>query len=169
MTRLRSQSLGVPSSSGWDSDPRLELRPSDPRPGPIPPSCVMLAEALDSSRGVGGQWSRRSLQGPQEPKEAHRVKHAHDGGGTEVGQGESGEPGPSLPSRILTAALPLWVRRDPTPPPATPRSQLVLVTQLCLALFNPMDCSPPVHGILQAGILEWVAIPFSRGSSRPKD
>ena len=39
-------------------------------------------------------------------------------------------------------------------------------------LCNPRDCSPPgsaVHGILQAGILEWVAIPFSRGSSWPRD
>ena len=48
----------------------------------------------------------------------------------------------------------------------------VLVTQLCLTLRNPMDCSPPgssVHGILQARILEWVAIPFSRGSSWPKN
>ena len=37
---------------------------------------------------------------------------------------------------------------------------------------DPMDCSPPgssVHGILQARILEWVAIPFSRGSSQPRD
>ena len=37
---------------------------------------------------------------------------------------------------------------------------------------NPMDCSPPgssVHGILQARILEWVAISFSRRSSQPKD
>ena len=36
----------------------------------------------------------------------------------------------------------------------------------------PMDCSPPgssVHGILQARILEWVAISFSRGSSQPRD
>ena len=35
-----------------------------------------------------------------------------------------------------------------------------------------MDCSPPgssVHGSLQASILEWVAIPFSRGSARPRD
>ena len=35
-----------------------------------------------------------------------------------------------------------------------------------------MDCSPPgssVHGILQARILEWVAIPFSRGFSQPRD
>ena len=40
--------------------------------------------------------------------------------------------------------------------------------QSCLTLCDPMDCSPPgssVHGILQARILEWVAIPFSRGSS----
>ena len=43
-----------------------------------------------------------------------------------------------------------------------------LAAQSCLTLCNPMDCSLPVssvHGILQARILEWVAIPFSRGSS----
>ena len=48
----------------------------------------------------------------------------------------------------------------------------VLVTQLCLTLCDPMDCSLPgsfVHGILQARILEWVAISFSRGSSQPRD
>ena len=46
------------------------------------------------------------------------------------------------------------------------------VTQSCLTLCNPMDCSPPgssVHGILLARILEWVAISFSRGSSRARD
>ena len=39
-------------------------------------------------------------------------------------------------------------------------------------LFNPMDCSPAGssnHGILQARILEWVAMPFFRGSSPPRD
>ena len=44
----------------------------------------------------------------------------------------------------------------------------VLVAQSCPTLCDPMDCSPPgssVHGILQARILEWVAISFSRGSS----
>ena len=48
----------------------------------------------------------------------------------------------------------------------------VLVTQSCLTLCDPMDCSPvgsSVHGILQARILEWVAISFSRGSSEPRD
>ena len=42
----------------------------------------------------------------------------------------------------------------------------VLVTQSCLTLCDPMDCMLPgssVHGILQARILEWVVIPFSRG------
>ena len=42
------------------------------------------------------------------------------------------------------------------------------VAQLCQTLCDPTDCSPPrssVHGILQARILEWVAISFSRGSS----
>src|SRR5574337_493665 len=49
---------------------------------------------------------------------------------------------------------------------------MCFVTQLCPTLCNPMDCSPTgssVHGISQARILEWVAISFSRGSSRPKD
>ena len=42
----------------------------------------------------------------------------------------------------------------------------------CVQLCNPMDCGPPgssAHGMLQARILEWVATPSSRGSSRPRD
>ena len=48
----------------------------------------------------------------------------------------------------------------------------MLIAQLCLTLWDPTDYSPPgssVHRILQARILEWVAIPFSRGSSHPRD
>ena len=44
--------------------------------------------------------------------------------------------------------------------------------QLCPTLCNPVDCSPAgssVHGILQARILEWVAMPFSKGYSWPRD
>ena len=47
-----------------------------------------------------------------------------------------------------------------------------LVIQPCLTLCGPTDCRWPsssVHGIFQARILEWVAIPFSRGSFQPKD
>ena len=46
------------------------------------------------------------------------------------------------------------------------------VTQSCLTLCDHMDCSLPgssVQGIFQERILEWVAISFSRGSSRPRD
>ena len=47
---------------------------------------------------------------------------------------------------------------------------LCLVVQSCLTLCNPMDCSPPgssVHGIRQAKILEWLAMPSSRGLPKP--
>ena len=48
----------------------------------------------------------------------------------------------------------------------------VLVAQSCLTLHDPMDCSPSgssAHEILQARILEWVAMPSSRGPSQPRD
>ena len=48
----------------------------------------------------------------------------------------------------------------------------LLVAQSCLTLCNPTDCSPPgssVHGISRARILEWVAMPSSKGSSWPRD
>ena len=54
---------------------------------------------------------------------------------------------------------------------SSPRSK-GLVTHSCQTLFNPIDCSPrgsSVQEILQARILEWVAILFSRESSRPRD
>ena len=68
------------------------------------------------------------------------------------------------------SASPSW----PAPVHAAPcpSSGLVLVAQSCPTLFDPMDCSPPgssVQGILQARILEWVAISFSGGSSQPRD
>ena len=49
---------------------------------------------------------------------------------------------------------------------------MCLVAQSCLILCDPMDRSPPgspVHRILQARILEWVAMPSSKGSSQPRD
>ena len=57
--------------------------------------------------------------------------------------------------------LRLWVHWD-----------VGLVAKLCPTLVTPWDCNPPgssVHEILQARILEWVGIPFSRGSSWPRD
>ena len=57
------------------------------------------------------------------------------------------------------------------PPPMWCNTASVL-TQWCLTLWGPMDCSLPgpcVHRILQARTLEWVAISSSRGSSRSRD
>ena len=51
-------------------------------------------------------------------------------------------------------------------------NKLVVDAQSCPTLCDPMDCSLPgssVHEIFQAGILKWVSIPFSRGSSQPRD
>ena len=50
---------------------------------------------------------------------------------------------------------------------ALPEVLKVKVTELCPTLCDPMDYR--VHGILQARILEWVAFPFSRRSSQPRD
>ena len=52
------------------------------------------------------------------------------------------------------------------------RELLCCVALSCPTLCDPMDCSQPgfsIHGILQARMLEWVAMPFSRGSSQPRD
>ena len=54
----------------------------------------------------------------------------------------------------------------------SPTKDKVLVTQLCATLYQPMDYSQlgsSVHRILQMGILEWVAIPFFRGSFWSRD
>ena len=50
--------------------------------------------------------------------------------------------------------------------------QCVLVAHWCPTLCDPIDCSPSgssVHGVVQARMLEWVAISFPRGSSPPRD
>ena len=72
---------------------------------------------------------------------------------------------------------PCWVQGQrvddlPCPAQAGACKKESEVTQSHPNLCNPMDCSLPdssVHGILQARILEWVAISFSRGSSQPRD
>ena len=88
--------------------------------------------------------------------------------------------GPAFPAlaRVFTAETP-GKQKSLNPPPApwtnsTSFSLCVCAKSLqsCLNLCDPMDCSPPgssVHGILQARILEWVAISSSRGSSWPRD
>ena len=67
-----------------------------------------------------------------------------------------------IDNRWIMDSYVVWV-------PVCVRAQLL---QLHQTLCDPMDCTPPgssVHGILQARILEWVAMPFSRGHSWPRD
>ena len=61
---------------------------------------------------------------------------------------------------------------SPSPPVFNFSQHRCSVTQSCSTLCNPVDCSKlgsSVHGILQARILELVTMPFSRGSSQPRD
>ena len=72
----------------------------------------------------------------------------------------------------VTIIIPYLGRLICTPKECEVSSGTVKVAQLCLPLCDPVDCSLPgssVHGILQARILEWAAIPFSRGCSQPRD
>ena len=74
-----------------------------------------------------------------------------------------GLPNPGLRTSISCASC---LSSLPTEPPGKPLRYIGggLVAQSCPALCDPMDCSLPgssVHGIIQAGILEWVAIAFS--------
>ena len=62
----------------------------------------------------------------------------------------------------------------PSTSPMAPWTQVCKCQSLqsCPVLCNPLDCSPPgstVHGISQAGVLEWAAISSYRGSSQPRD
>ena len=72
--------------------------------------------------------------------------------------------------RLNVLLMNLWGRKcspHPIPLPSWLLPGKVLIAQSCPIVCDPMDCSPPgssVHGILQARILEWVAISFSRGS-----
>ena len=66
----------------------------------------------------------------------------------------------AIKRNAFESALMRWMKLEPI----IQRESESEVTQSCPTLCNPLDCSPPgssVHGILQARILEWVAISFS--------
>ena len=88
---------------------------------------------------------------------------ASQGNGARVGEGLSGllEATGTLSSVCLPPTC------SAAPPPRILPPDEVKVAQSRLTLCDPMDYT--VRGILQARILEWVAFPFSRGSSQPRD
>ena len=76
-------------------------------------------------------------------------------------------------SQIWTSILQLIATLSYISPPklVSSYSCCCLVTTLCLTLCNPMNCSlldSSVHGVSQTRILEWLAIPISKGSSQPE-
>ena len=102
----------------------------------------------------GESHGQRSLEGysPWGCKESEMTSHACQANGGPLslwGQSERGTSGHCTPWPLFQA-----------------------LGKSCPILCNPMDWSPPgssVHDILQAKILEWVAMPSSRGSSKPGD
>ena len=74
------------------------------------------------------------------------------------------------PAHIVSGSR--WLNSRAQAPGKVKVKAKALVTQSCLTLHDHMNCSlsgSSVHGILQARILEWVAMLFSRGSSQPRD
>ena len=72
---------------------------------------------------------------------------------------------PQVQSRLQEAMIPLLIS-------AVTWKLKSSLSQPCPKLCDPMDCSPPgssVHGLSQARMLEWVVLPFSMGSSQPRD
>ena len=128
---------------------------------PFPISCCLLLVTWAASPSLemirGPHFHRRKPGLPawhSQLRPSHHTSHA------------SRKPPFSEPSAGASPLL-LLHRHNPTPPFSVCVSRSVRPT-----LCDPMDCSPPgssIHGILQARILEWVAIPFSRGSSRSRD
>ena len=176
----------VPTNGSLIVNVRRHLRPSTPPPcllsGPLPPS-------LPHCQGRRDPTSAKSREAPDPITTLQALREVP------CPSLSLDCPHPSL--HLLGTALPqtfsvttrfqrafpsyAWLLFSPpeTPPRfcpgphvVTPRSHLAVLSQSCPPLCSFMDCSPSgssVPGIFQARILEWVAISFSRGSSRPRD
>ena len=134
----------------WEMGPPFSA--SDP---PRATSCLLKAGTQRSEsarRRVGssndnGYYSHFSLW--RSPVQSFQLSRPHSKSGIRWGRGEA-----FTAKKLLQNWWKLWV------------------VQSCPTLCDPVVCSPPgssIHGILQARILEWVVIPFSRGSSPPRD
>ena len=157
---------------------------------PHPPTSLMEARIWVLSEGLGSTW-RSEMWDPGEGREDTRRKGSQHGKELEAADWRRSwwrpwklgreliQPSPlPLPSEIIFY-LPLPFSRHSNPQNHAADKALVagiclkaLVSQWYLTLCDPMDYSPPgssVHRILQARIVEWVAISYSRGSSWPRD
>ena len=123
------------------------------------------------TENVGQREGREKWEEKSETKTGRWMQDWEEGGKGEPrpvgGRSRDGvhiRPGDTRPSRQLFSAIYYGL--------STQAPVKVLVARSCPTLCDPMDCSlsgSSFHGILQAGILEGVAIPFPRDSSRPRD
>ena len=175
----------------WEHDPHRREVPSYPNPGgldTVPSRKPQVSENKGGSwdpLGASEQWIPLSLVDPTESLIPSTVLCSRTSG---TSHQPSQRPEMKLPfsSLATTREFQSWYlcQRHKGKPVNTCRvvavrglkrvkkKVKVLVAQSCLTLCDPMDCSLPgfsVHGILHVRILEWVAIPFSRGSSWPRD
>ena len=168
----------IPTCAGAPRGPRP--RPAGPCAGSgrWPPSRSVASSArrppLPGTARCGGGWpySGRRLSGraPETAPEAPTRGPASGPAGWSAGQMGScaGRAGGLQSSSHLGRRKTPWWREGVD----TSESEKSVRCSLCLTLHDPMEYSPPgssVHGILQARTLEWVTIPFSRGSSQPRD
>ena len=150
----------------WSPPSPAGLRPP-PKPAPegVLPSPLMAAPSFRCSSQNLRRHPRPLFLSPPRPSPVHQQilsilfsKYTQD----------------STSSHHQKASLKGWVAASLllTLTPHTAFTVRAKSLQSWPTLCNPMDCSPPgcsVHGILQARILEWVAMPASKESSRPRD
>ena len=157
------------------SNPRVAIKwPLPQRPSKIPPSVSALHGAAATRPkwlgGTSGPLPRRVRRGGLGPSAVGGAINSRPSGAFQVlsnGQGLRGIGIGQDRRRHIHRNGSCAQERWPGPLCVCAKS-----LQSCLTLWDPMDCSPPgssVHGILQARRLELVAMPFSRGSSRPRD
>ena len=119
---------------------------------------LLLLESVGSPLGPISLWSQSHWLGPVPTRGGVGFRTR---GPTLASQTVQGSLRLTRLARVYRHAPVLWVG-----------PLWCLVSQSRLTVCNPMDCSPPgssVHGILQASILGWIAMPSSRGSSQPRD
>ena len=123
---------------------------------PVYPLGGLSATPTSPVGSGGGQWPGPGNVAPQQnPKAQRRPPKAPS-----ISQAVSQPLIPAFMAFQVFCALGLALRCS--------WAVCCVCAQSCLTLCNPMDCSPPgssVHVIFQARILQWVAMPSSRGSS----
>ena len=158
----RSFNLQVkPSRQGVQSQDWNELARDPRRAHPAPTTQSAAQRSPEANAGVGQPWRHKLLAGRfTHPSQIHLLK---------VTTSQALDPALDIPKGYLTHALHqlscCWPIYKGTR--VNFKQLKVKVAQSCPTLCDPMDYT--VHGILQARILEWVAFPFSRGSSQPRD